>query len=89
MHLARCQINPIYVNFHIQKSDSLWTRSEKCSPSCQLGLIGQICELRTFSRYSTSTLRIFLFLEEIEDEAQEETFMSDYEQGKLLKGITV
>ena len=23
----------------------------------------------------------------MEDEAQEETFMSDYEQGKLLKGI--
>ena len=24
----------------------------------------------------------------MEDEAQEETFMSDYEQGKLLKGIS-
>ena len=51
MSLAGCQINPIDVNFHLQKvwkflikiqltkPDPKRTRGKKCPPSCQLGLI--------------------------------------------------
>ena len=50
MSLVGCQINPIDVNFHIQKSleifdknsaDKIWSKKDnekKYPPSCQLGL---------------------------------------------------
>ena len=46
MTLSGCQINPIDVNFHLQKiqltkTDAKRTRNEKYLPSCQLGLRGQ------------------------------------------------
>ena len=49
MNLAGCQINPIYVNFHLQESLEIFDKNcqnlikkrqggGKCPPLCQLGL---------------------------------------------------
>ena len=68
MSSAGCQINPIDVNFHLQKSleifdkksaDKIWSKKDKgwkCPPSCQLGLRRRSIRL-VFRKTVLSTLR--------------------------------